>query len=98
MQETVLNGKLANEYVMADRDKITKMSPAIKEKYGSEFVEGRDYHTSQLGMVYFMQPEEGPPAVGLVLQESFPIDPSYKVSSKRKVESKEETVVVEESK
>jgi hypothetical protein len=85
MQETVLNGKIADEFVMVQRDKISKMNDSIKEKYGS-FVAGRDYHTSILSMVYFMQTDSAP-AVGVVLQESFPIDPTYKASTKRKAES-----------
>lgn len=94
MQETVLNGKIANEYVMVERDKISKMSDAIKEKYGG-FEQGRDYRTSILSMVFFMQGESAPPGVGVVLQESFPIDPTYKANSKRKLDS---SVPVEEEK
>jgi hypothetical protein len=97
MQETVLNGKLANEYVMVEKDKILKMNPALKEKYAGEFVDGRDYHTSQLSMVYFMQSNDAVPAVGIVLQESFRIDSTYKVVGKRKISSDDAKVETKDS-
>ena len=87
MQETVLNGKVANEFVMLEKDKITKMSTAIKDKY-NEYEKGRDYLTSALSMVFFMQTDTAP-AVGIVLQESFPINPTYR-SKKRSRETEEE--------
>lgn len=91
MQETVLNGKPANEYVMVEKDKIAKMSSSIKEKYNT-YEKGRDYLTSGLTMVYFMQTDPAP-AVGIVLQESFPINPEYK--SKKRSRDDEETKVEE---
>ena len=88
MQETVLNGQQAVEFVMEDFDKIKPMSAAVKEKYG-EFVTGRDYRTSSLCMVYFMPREEEPTAVGVVYQESFAINPDFRVAKKRKSEEEE---------
>lgn len=95
MQSTVLNGRDATEYVMVEKDKVSMMSAALKAKSKVEFVSGRDYRTANLSMVYFMERDTTGPAVGVVLQEGFPVNPDYKVSSKRKLE---EEVVETESK
>lgn len=90
MQATVLNGRDATEYVMVEKDKITVMSEAIKSKATSPYMEGRDLRTASLNMVYFMERDGTTPAVGIKFQESFPIDPTYKVASKRKLEKTED--------
>lgn len=93
MQATVLNGRSASEYIMMEKDKISAMSEAIKSKSSSVYEPSRDFLTAQLSMVYFMETEDPQkPAVGIKLSEGFPIDPTYKVSGKRKqgsVESEE---------
>jgi hypothetical protein len=95
MQATVLNGKTATEFVMVDKDKISRMSEAIKSKCVTSYDSSRDFLTAQLSMVYFMITDDQKAVVGIKLNEGFPIDPTYKVSGKRKASSAE---VVEESK
>lgn len=89
MQSTVLNGRLADQFVMAEKDKISKMSAALKAKSSSVFDIEKDLRAANLSMIYFMERDGKAPAVGVVLQEAFHIDPTYKTSLKRKVEAKE---------
>lgn len=92
MQATVLNGRDATEYVMAEKDKISMMSAALKSKSKVEFVAERDLRSASLAMVYFMERDGSTPAVGVVLQEGFPVDPHYKASAKRKLDETEPVV------
>jgi hypothetical protein len=90
MQATVLNGRTAEEYVLVEKDKIGVMSEAIRAKSHSTFEPERDLRTASVNMVYFMEREGNSPCVGVKFQESFPIDPTYKVATKRKLEKKDE--------
>lgn len=90
MQSTVLNGRVAEEFIMVEKDKISVMSDAVKSKSSTTYDAEKDFRTASLNMVYFMERETEAPCVGIKFQESFPIDPTYKVASKRKVEKLEE--------
>lgn len=95
MQATVVNGRHADEFVMMEKDKISVMSEALKAKSPIQYDSSVHLLSANLSMVYFMERSDKAPCVGIVLQESFPIDPipRHSVGSKRKLEKGEEETV-----